>query len=682
MSMRADGRLTRREGYTAAGQLVATNLWAYDSNGGDAACTVAPGQVYQITDDQGWQKFSYDSRNRTLKTIRYLAKNGSYYTNLLAYDDADRLTATGYPNGGPTVTNLFDTGGHLKTVKRVDSGGTNVIFYTAQGFNDLNQLTGISFGNAASTAFGYYPISKRLNSLATTLTGGIVIQNFTNRYDAVGNVIGLQDLVASHGGAAAATIISASYDDLNRLTSATWSAYGTKTYGYSSIGNVLTNGEAGTTNYVYGTIRPHAVRSANGTWFTYDQNGSVVNRGRQRLDYDVNNRLARVWNTNGTVVTFGYDYAGARLWEKAGTNALQVWVGDNYEEKSGQTLFHIQANGQTVCTFDKTGTNVFEYYHPDYLGSTSLQTDQNGNQIQHFEYSAFGQTRYTQSTNVFKVSRLYTGQRFDDGTGLYYYNARYYDPELGRFIQPDTEIPDLSNPQSYNRYSYCVNNPLRYTDPTGHDYVYATASDLKYGFVPGPAQYMRNQSTLGQIGASFYNVIPAVNNTVFQGMRGLAAVDRAAGDVLHAGTLAVTGDPQLAENSRNLTLLVGGLGEVGKVAKVGEAVAATEKAGATVAKASAVGVGEHAGESIAARSAARDFTQAERAEINRIGSDTGCHTCGTTTPGTKSGNFVPDHQPPSALNPSGSPQQLYPQCLNCSREQGLTIARQVQKKAE
>jgi len=50
-------------------------------------------------------------------------------------------------------------------------------------------------------------------------------------------------------------------------------------------------------------------------------------------------------------------------------------------------------------------------------------------------------------------------------------NARYYDPELGRFIQPDTIFADYGNPQSYNRYSYCVNNPLRYTDPTGHDYV-------------------------------------------------------------------------------------------------------------------------------------------------------------------------------------------------------------------
>jgi len=67
------------------------------------------------------------------------------------------------------------------------------------------------------------------------------------------------------------------------------------------------------------------------------------------------------------------------------------------------------------------------------------------------------------------VSRRYTGQVLDDATGLYYYNARYYDPVLGRFTQPDDIIPDIFNPQSYNRYSYVLNNPLRYTDPSGHD---------------------------------------------------------------------------------------------------------------------------------------------------------------------------------------------------------------------
>ena len=80
--------------------------------------------------------------------------------------------------------------------------------------------------------------------------------------------------------------------------------------------------------------------------------------------------------------------------------------------------------------------------------------------------------------------------------------------------------------------------------------------------------------------------------------------------------------------------------------------------------------GPYAGDSIPARGPDRGFTPEERGQINDIGNDTGCHTCGSTDPGTKSGNFIPDHQPPSALNPDGNPQRLYPQCLSCSRIQG------------
>ena len=63
---------------------------------------------------------------------------------------------------------------------------------------------------------------------------------------------------------------------------------------------------------------------------------------------------------------------------------------------------------------------------------------------------------------------MFTGQRFDQ-TGLYFYNARYYDATIGRFISPDSIVPDPLNPQSLNRYSYCLNNPLRYVDPSGHE---------------------------------------------------------------------------------------------------------------------------------------------------------------------------------------------------------------------
>ena len=62
----------------------------------------------------------------------------------------------------------------------------------------------------------------------------------------------------------------------------------------------------------------------------------------------------------------------------------------------------------------------------------------------------------------------FTGQREEEALGLYYYGARWYDPDLKRFIQPDTIVPQPGNPQSLNRYSYCLNNPVKYTDPTGH----------------------------------------------------------------------------------------------------------------------------------------------------------------------------------------------------------------------
>src|SRR5262249_51186781 len=77
-----------------------------------------------------------------------------------------------------------------------------------------------------------------------------------------------------------------------------------------------------------------------------------------------------------------------------------------------------------------------------------------------------------------------------------------------------------------------------------------------------------------------------------------------------------------------------------------------------------IGLGPFAAESIPARGPGRDFTAAERDEINRIGSKTGCHTCGTFDPGTVYRNFVPDHQLPNALNPPARPQRLFPQCIS------------------
>ena len=192
---RADpaGRVTRREGWSAAGQLVSTNTYLYDTNNGDTAYTVYPGQLFVVTDDQGWQKSSYDVRGRTPKTVRFLSKNGNTYTNQSTFDDADRAITTTYPNGGPTITNIFDTGENLSQVKQV--GGSNTVYYAAQGFNAERQLLGVNFGNGVQTANTYYPASLRLQKILTSKSGNL--QSLTYTFDAVGNVKGVTDGVYS-----------------------------------------------------------------------------------------------------------------------------------------------------------------------------------------------------------------------------------------------------------------------------------------------------------------------------------------------------------------------------------------------------------------------------------------------------------------------------------------------------
>jgi len=81
-------------------------------------------------------------------------------------------------------------------------------------------------------------------------------------------------------------------------------------------------------------------------------------------------------------------------------------------------------------------------------------------------YTAWGTTRY--EYGAAPTDRRYTGQREEASLGLYFYNARWYDPALGRFIQADTIVPGAGNPQAWDRYAYTSNNPVKYIDPSGH----------------------------------------------------------------------------------------------------------------------------------------------------------------------------------------------------------------------
>lgn len=111
--------------------------------------------------------------------------------------------------------------------------------------------------------------------------------------------------------------------------------------------------------------------------------------------------------------------------------------------------------------------NGLFYLLTDHLGSTSVSyRDSNGKTITQ-RYYAWGTIRPGPG-NALPTDYAFTGQPLDETAGLYYYGARYYDPALGRFLQADTIVPDPTDSQSLNRYAYVLNNPVRYTDPSGH----------------------------------------------------------------------------------------------------------------------------------------------------------------------------------------------------------------------
>ena len=120
---------------------------------------------------------------------------------------------------------------------------------------------------------------------------------------------------------------------------------------------------------------------------------------------------------------------------------------------------------QRIAAKDSSGTS---FYHSDHLGGTNVVTNATGAQTELLEYKPYGSLQRNEGTQ--DKEHKFTGQRLDASTGLYFYNARYYDSELGRFIQPDTIVSNPANPQDLNRYTYANNNPTSNVDPTGYSW--------------------------------------------------------------------------------------------------------------------------------------------------------------------------------------------------------------------
>jgi len=182
-------------------------------------------------------------------------------------------------------------------------------------------------------------------------------------------------------------------------------------------------------------------------------------------------------------VTESYSYNGDSQRVKITRSGVTtIFVEGVFEEEIGGTArSSYTLNGQTVAVRETQGsTSTVSSLHSDHLGSVSATTGRNASNAPVWgnlqQYDPWGKVRLTAVQSppygtgeapISQTARGFTGQRLDD-SGLMHYNARLYDPLIGRFISADPIIPNLYNPQLRNRFAYALNNPVRYNDPSGH----------------------------------------------------------------------------------------------------------------------------------------------------------------------------------------------------------------------
>lgn len=377
-----------------------------------------------VTSYQSTITYTYDGGDRPTKVVDSLAG-----TITPVFDGLDRLSSETTPQGQVTYT--YDNANRRATM--LVAGQPQIIY----GYDNANRLTSItqgttvvtpSYDNAGRLAsltlpngvvmtYGYN-VGSQLTSIAYA-KGSTTLGDLSYSYDATGHRIGEAGAFARTNFPAALT--SASYNGDNQLTA----------WGSTSL--------------------------------NYDANGNMTSDGTNTYTWDARNQLSSV-GTKRTSSTFQYDAYGRRIQKTiGGTTTGFLYDGANpVQELSGSTPTANMLTGlgadQYLTRTDPAGTRSLL---PDALGSTVALTDANGAVQTSYTYEPYGNTTASGATS--SSSYQFTG-RENDGTGLYYYRARYYNPTFGRFASEDPMGFAAGDP---NLYGYAGGSPANATDPTG-----------------------------------------------------------------------------------------------------------------------------------------------------------------------------------------------------------------------
>ncbi len=416
----------------------------------------------------------------------------------MTYRDSGSLYTTKYSQGGGATLETVTVGyNQLETPNWIGvRNGTNPNTPAASwiGYDAHNRVEYLNRGvstspGALNTRFRHAPETGLLDYIRHYSPDDMANQKLATTWDPNGNLLSIRE-----NEAITSQYQCFEYDIHNRLDLARTSTqacdqpivWGGESpyyvdYGYNNIGNITGAWGANTPNgpYSYGAgdAGPNAVTSAGPTGpgqtpstYAYDKGGNMISRTRgvtTDFFYGVQGKLILTKEGGNDKSSYLYDASGNRVKRTIGNESTYYHGSLEITQSGGSNSrkLVLSAAGQAIGMWQNGQLTTLA---TDHLGSVGV-TRTNSGTIDRQRYLPSGGPRNAARTNMLALDQTFTGQTDDPGTGLIHYEARMYDPYLGRFTQADTIIPDPTNQADLNRFSYVRNNPLAYTDPSGND---------------------------------------------------------------------------------------------------------------------------------------------------------------------------------------------------------------------
>jgi len=416
----------------------------------------AEGNILNVSDNSTnfKEEYTYDTLNR----ISSVTLNYSSFERTITYtydQNGNKKTITD-PNGG-TTTYYYDAADRLTSI--VNPSGDNFSFE----YDNANRRTKLTYPNGIYTNYTY-DVANRIMILLTKNSTGSIIQNFTYAYDNVGNRLNMTESDSN--------ITTYVYDNTNQLISVTYPNNDTVNYTFDGVGNRLKKIVNGVDeNYTYDADNR---LTFDGTYtYSYDNNGNIISKtdgaNTTTYEWDYENRLKKITFPDESTIEYEYSAIHSphpKRMSKTNSSGTVYYLYDLED-----ILMELNASGNQVANYthgpeideplSMTRSSSTYYYLHDALGSIKGLADNNQNVVVSYQYDVFGSIR-SQFGNIWNPYR-FTAREWDADTELYYYRARYYDPEVGRFLSKDP-ARFVDGP---NLYAYVKNNPVNEVDPSG-----------------------------------------------------------------------------------------------------------------------------------------------------------------------------------------------------------------------